>query len=187
MRLSIGNNRLLGYACCGMKDYNDIDEFEINRQFKFLPLNKLNILKINKKDSYTYEKQIRIKILLPVKEVGHLELFTPWQVLGVFLFKNPLNSKQNCHYHLYPELVLNSTETNGNEPVAIVCSDCANSINKQRILDNSISIADSVEFPLGKRMGLTDISIRELHIMSYVRYYYSMIKIESNSRHLREH
>ena len=91
----------------------------------------------------------------------------PWQVLGVFSFKNPCNSKQNCYYHLHPKLVLNPPETNGNEPVAIVCSDCANSINKQRIPDNSI--ADGVEFPLGKRIGLTDLSIQDLHIISHVR------------------
>ena len=52
--------RLIGCACCWREDYNDIGEFEINRQFKFLPLNKLNILKLNEKDSCTHEKQIRI-------------------------------------------------------------------------------------------------------------------------------
>ena len=71
---------------------------------------------------------------------------------------------------MHPKLELNPPETNGNEPVAIVCSDCAHSINKQRIPDNSI--ADGVEFALGKRIGLTDLSIRELHSMSHVRYDY---------------
>jgi len=168
-----------------MKDYNDTDECERNRQFKFLPLNKLNILKLNEKHSYTYEQPIRIKILLPVNAEGDLELFTLCQVLVVSSFKNPLNSKQTRHYHLHPELVLNPPDTNGNEPVAFVCSDCINNINKQKNPNNSI--ADGVEFPLGKIIGLTDLSIRELHIISYVRYYYNIIKIESNSRHLREH
>ena len=42
-------------------------------------------------------------------------------------------------------------------------------------------------FGIGNRIGLENPSIQELHILSYIRYYYSILKIESNSRHLHEH
>ena len=86
---------------------------------------------------------------------------------------------------MHPELVLTPTEIYGNEPVAVLCPDCADSIKKKKIPNNAI--ANGVDFGLGSRIGLTDPSVRELNIIAYVRYYYNIIKIESNSRRLREH
>jgi len=169
-----------------MKDYDDIDESEIKREYTFLPLNNLDLLKLTNKDANAHKKQINMKPLyLPIDDEGHLKAFVPWKVKSVYLFSDPLDVERECFYYLHPELVLTPPEINGSESVAVICSDCMDSIKKLKIPNNSI--ADGVDFGLGRRIGLTDLSVRELNIIAYVRYYYNIIKIESNSRRLREH
>ena len=129
--------RLLGCACCGMKDYNDTDESEIKREYKYLPLSKLDILELNNDDTRTYVNQITMKPLyLPVNEEGHLEALSSWKVKSVSSFKDLLDSEGDCFfYHLHPELVLTPPEIYGSEPVAVLCPDCADSIkNKFQIM-----------------------------------------------------
>ena len=86
--------RLLGCASCGMKDYDNIDESEIKREYTFLPLNKLDLLKLTNKDANAHKKQINMKPLyLPIDDEGHLKAFVPWKVKSVYLFSDPLDAE----------------------------------------------------------------------------------------------
>ena len=173
---------LLCCASCGMKDYDDIDEFEIKRNFVFLPLKELGLLKLNPVDYNIRKNQMaQDPLFLPINDDGDLEAFYPWKVRSIY----PLSSEDSCYYHLHPEFVRCDSEIIGGQPGAFLCPDCADCIKKGNIPANSIT--DAVDFGLGSRIGLTNPSVRELHIIAYVRYYYNIIKIESNSRRLREH
>ena len=77
---------------------------------------------------------------------------------------------------------------NGSEnniPIAVICVTCAQSFRHNRIQKNST--ANKVDFGIGSKIGLEYPSIQELHIISYVQYYYNIIKIKSKGRCLCEH
>ena len=72
---------LLCCASCGMKDYDDIDEFEIKRNFVFLPLKELGLLKLNPVDYNIRKNQMaQDPLFLPINDDGDLEAFYPWKV-----------------------------------------------------------------------------------------------------------
>ena len=170
---------LIGCACCGTRDYDEWDFNGSGYETKFTLHNvtpDLDILKMNQDESSQYEKQLQIKLLLPVNDNGTLRTFIPWKVRSVF-------SWRGNHYHLHPELVTN--DTNCTSPKAYLCTECWESVKKQCVPQNSI--ASHVDFGLFTRIGLEPLSLREMHIISQVRHYYNIIKVESNTRVLQEH
>ena len=69
-----------------MKDYDDIDEFEIKRNFVFLPLKELGLLKLNPVDYNIRKNQMaQDPLFLPINDDGDLEAFYPWKVKSIHL------------------------------------------------------------------------------------------------------
>ena len=64
-----------------------------------------------------------------------------------FTLKDPSKSNEKFHYHLHPELILNSID----EPVAVISTNFAESITHKKIPKNSI--ASKVDFGIGSRIG----------------------------------
>jgi hypothetical protein len=179
--------RLFGCSCCGMKDYHDVGEYnQQENKFQFVPLSSLEILKLSEEEALMHNAHLNTKINIPFNEDGDFKVVNPWIVKSVYAFECPGDSPTVTYYHLHPELVLKPTtvETKTN-PIAMICSDCAKAISCGKIPVNSI--ANGVDFGLGSRIGLEDPTARELHIVARIRYYYNIIKIESNTRRLREH
>ncbi len=52
-----------------------------------------------------------------------------------FTLKDPSKSNEKCHNHLHPKLILNSTD----EPDAVICTNCAETITHKKIPKNSIA------------------------------------------------
>lgn len=72
-----------------------------------------------------------------------------------------------------------------NNPTAVLCPDCALKVNNGCVPANSI--ADGVDFGVARGIGLVTLTARELYIIAKVRHYINMVKVESNSRTLKEH
>jgi len=115
-------------------------------------------------------------------------IFFPWKAQSVF----PSKIISSCnHYHLHPELVYTSekwwqTYDNAHHtPIVIICDDCCKTIQENKIPNKSI--AAGVDFGSHDRVGLVSISLQEIHIISFVRHYYNIIKLETNTRRLRDH
>ena len=176
--------RLYGCACCGVKDYHDITLFDKSQNFQLLQLNELNLLKLTKEDVVTYHDQLRVELQLPVNEEGTLDTFYPWKLRSIYEHHNEEHDETE-YFHLHPELIVPANKSLGTSPFAILCSECANSIKNGEVPINSV--AGGVDFGYSSRFHLETLSVRELHIIAFVRYYYNIIKIKSNTRHVKEH
>ncbi len=66
----------------------------------------------------------------------------------MFTLKDPAKSNEKSHYHLHPKLILNSID----EPVAVICTNCAEIITHKKIPKNSN--ASKVDFGICSRVGL---------------------------------
>ena len=105
------------------------------KKIDYFPVNRLDILILTKEDSQDYKENLKIELLLPVNDEGHCKKFVPWKTKSVFTLNDPSKSNEKCHYHLHPKLILNSTD----EPVAVICTNCAESITHNKIPKNSIA------------------------------------------------
>ena len=108
---------------------------------------------IDKNYSWDYEEKMKIEWLLPVNDEGNCKMFVPWKTKSVFTLKDPAKSNEKSHYHLHPKLILNSID----EPVAVICTNCAESTTHKKIPKNSI--ASNVDFDIGSRIGLKTPSV----------------------------
>ena len=72
---------------------------------------------------------------------------------SAFTVNDSSKSNEKCHYHLHSKLILNSTD----EPDAVICTNCAESITHKKIPKNSI--ASKVVFGIGSRIGLKTPSV----------------------------
>ena len=173
--------RLFGCAACGMKEYDNVESLESAKKgFERIPLSQLEkSLKMKPEAAKEYNERMKQNPVQLINEDGNVRSeVNPWRVLSVYTHKN-------VHYHMHPELVLDPSDTNSIEPIAIVCANCATSVHKGEIPKHSI--ASNVDFGLANRIELEDLTERELQMLALVRHYYNIYKIESNSRRLREH
>lgn len=86
--------------------------------------------------------------------------------------------EEPIYYHLHPEFVDEIIEDNKKRYTTMICLECKKSID-----DNEIprrSIAAGVDFGDVNRIGLEPLTDRERQIISKVRHYLLVIKIESN-------
>jgi len=84
-------------------------------------------------------------------------------------------------YHLHPEFVEVYEMDNGKRGIrAKICSSCHDSIKGGKIPE--LSLANGVDFGDYRRIGLTPLTLRERHIISKVRHYINVVKIESNKK-----
>ena len=91
--------------------------------------------------------------MLPVNDEGHCKKSVHWKTKWVFTLKDQTKSNEKSHYHLHLELILNKMD----EPVAVICINCEESITHKKILKNSI--ASNVDFGIGSRIGLETPSV----------------------------
>ena len=90
--------------------------------------------------------------MLPVNDEGHCKsVYLVRQ--KCFYIKRSRKSNEKCHYHLHPGLILNSID----EPVAVICTNCVESIAHEKIPKNSI--ASKEDFGIGSRIGLETPSV----------------------------
>ena len=176
--------KLLGCAVCGMKEYDNTGEEDKRRQFKLISLSdeKLDIFKLDKEAIEKYKKQTKMTLDLPDNDEGHLKEFRPWLVRSIYCYINPDSPNEKTYYYFHPELIMNKSS---NPPTAVLCPDCALRVNNGCVPANSI--ADGVDFGVPSRIGLVTLTARELYIIAKVRHYINMVKVESNSRTLKEH
>ena len=97
-----------------------------------------------------------------------------WKVKSVYI--STTNDKQTF-YHLHPEFV--NINNDGVEETTL-CNPCFKNINKKGI--PPLSIANGVAFGSYNRINLTKPNVFEKTILSKVRLYYKIIKIQSNSK-----
>ena len=175
---------LLGCAACGRKEYHDIGEEDNRHKFEFMGLsnNKLCIFKLDEEATKKYEDQMKVKLDLPVNNNGRLKQFQPWLTRSIYCYINPDSPDQKTYYYFHLEMII---EKNNVPITAVLCPDCASQVNNGHIPTNSI--ADGVDSGVPDRIGLVPLTARELYIIAKVRHYINMIKVESNSRTLKEH
>jgi hypothetical protein len=145
-----------------MKDYNGLEDSDTNKQFKRMALSELGILALDEQEEKDHKKHIDRPVNVPVNDEGDWEKVYPWRAKSICSDNiDPSDFNKPCKlYYLHPELVISPNDVaNYSEPMAIICSDCLSSINKKEIPHNSI--ADKIDFGLGRRVGLTELSIRE--------------------------
>ena len=179
---------LLACACCGMREFDGIDNPE--RTFESISINMLSKLHLDKDQEAQYKHRLKIKLELPIDEEGHTRIFYPWKIQSVY---SPVTDENDdtvhdddYYFHLHPELVHKRIDDDQRVYTeATICNECQASLDQDEKPRNSI--ASGVDFGSSARIGLEKLSSREQQIISYVRHYYNIIKIESNTRTLKEH
>ena len=84
-------------------------------------------------------------------------------------------------YHLHPEFVEEYKMDNGKYGIrAKICRTCHDSIKDGKIPE--LSLANGVDFGDYRRIGLTPLTLRERHIISKVRHFINIIKIEGSNK-----
>jgi len=101
---------------------------------------------------------------------------------------DPITGRKRCtqnhgkrakYFHLHPEFVETYTKNNKKISIkAMICNECRESIGNKLI--PGLSIASGVDLGDYRRVGLTPLTFRERHIISKVRHYINVIKIETN-------
>ena len=76
--------KLLGCACCGMREYKSKSDPTAKTKFDYFHVNRLDILKLTKEDSQDYKEKLKIELLLPVNDEGHCKKFVPWKTKKCF-------------------------------------------------------------------------------------------------------
>ena len=174
--------RLIACACCGIREFENIDNPE--RTFEYVPLSKLAYLRLNKHEEEEFKKQRAIKCILPINDNGDKDIFYPWHARSIYPQRDIDNDEY--YYYLHPELVDHKVDKNGTDAqYAEICSECLRSINICETPHNSIK--SGVDFGSSARINLETPSLREQHILAFVRHYSNIIKIESNTRRLKDH
>jgi len=85
--------RLLACACCGMQEFDGIDNPE--RTFKSISINMLGKLHLDKEQEAQYKRRLKIEVKLPIDEEGHTRIFYPWEVQSVY---SPIRKKMMIRY-----------------------------------------------------------------------------------------
>eukprot|EP00956_Cyclotella_meneghiniana_P040599 scaffold200288_cov40-Cyclotella_meneghiniana.AAC.1 len=113
---------LLGCAACGRKEYHDIGEENKIRKFEFMTLTneKLNIFKLDEEATTKYEKQMEVKLDLPVNDNGCSKKIRPWLTRSIYCYINPDSPDQKTYYYFHPEMTIEKN----NDPTAVLCADC---------------------------------------------------------------
>jgi len=188
---------------CYSSEYQD---FDLGTDLDLLKMKDEN----RKKHDSRIEQGVGDPLILPVNKAGKTKVFETWKAYSVWpqdrdwvietqqaynkeeseydenLFEpNPLfGGKRLKCYHLHPEFVDEYKKDNGKVGFkAKICSGCSTSISSDTIPTRSI--ASGVDFGDYQRIGLEPLTLRERHIISKVRHYLNVIKIESNAGSLQ--
>jgi hypothetical protein len=151
-------------------------------------LSQLDALKLSYDEHRRYHDLVfKGSIVVPTgkKDRDGVQLTTeiePWRAFSVW----PVHCRadydvEEPRYHLHPEFV----DGEGKAAKATLCPNCNDAIKAGEIPE--YSIASGVDFGDCRRLGLEPLTMRERQIISKVRHYHNIIKIESNTGKLREH
>ena len=149
----------------------------------------------------------RFNASLPCDSTGKERVFKIWKLFGIY----PQREDTDDYYHLHPEFVeevdvkdkekdredkidedsdntSNATDSYNEQAPAyevMICDHCRSHIKSGKV--PPYSLAKGVDFGDADRIGLEPLSVFESHIISPVRTYIKVVKIETNSGRRREH
>ena len=183
-------------ACCG---YRKMDT-DPNLRYRLVKLEDLGILELTKEETEEHRARISEPIYnptLPCDDIGGTKLFQLWKLYGIY----PQVPNAEEYYHLHPEFVKNIScqdeedkegdRDDGDDGdgdscmAAMLCDQCHGSIKGGKL--PAYSLANGVDHGVAHRIGLEPLSVIELHIISLVRTYIQIIKIETNTGRQRDH
>ena len=144
-----------------------------------------------------YHRQLmeREPLSIPYNDNGDTKKVELWRLRSVWPAKKPeeLNEEKDklpdymfdnegnpVYYNLHPEFVQEKVSAESVKSYsATICSNCKSSLNNKRTPWRSI--VSGVDFGDARRLGLEPLTERERQIISKVRHYLYVIKIESNT------
>ena len=186
---------ILGCACCGYRVK------DCNNSYTKVPLSELQILRLNEVETEEHLQRIKdYNVDLPSNNAGQLKTYNLWKAWSIWPQKCPdvENDESIDYYFLHPELVESlhddCNKSNSNREncqlvqdrhCAWLCPSCHKDIQKGDIPSNSIRAG--IDYGSYHRIGLEPLTLIERHIISRVRHYSQVVKIESNSGRQREH
>ena len=183
-----GSSRDAPIYSCASCGFRAIDLLDPKRHsYELVSLADMECLKLNENQTRDHLSRIQdLTVNMPSDKNGHMKKFYLWRAWSIWPHQEKLMKKQKYFYHLHPELVeLHHDKTNGALYKARICHSCCSNIKKNKI--PPLSIASGVDFGSYMRAGLVQPSLMERHIISKVRHFSQVVKIESNSTRQREH
>jgi len=175
-------------ACCGFRAPDVLDIGTVSYSYKPVEdLKEVLLLRDNDLHDHLYRmSDDTYTMTLPIDEEGNTDVFPVWKAWSIW--GHPENKEE--YYHLHPEFVEEYQDKDKGGKVsyrAMVCDTCWKYIMKGK--KPPLSIASGVDFGHFRRIhpNLEPLSLFERHIVSKVRSYAQVIKIESNTNRRREH
>ena len=193
-------------AACGFRRM-DVDDGVYHN----VSISELDCLKLSDEQRQVHvERMMADPLWLPMNKQGHVKKFESWRAFSVWPAKKEAELMQDRaelagdlfeeedgdfvqrlrpkYYHLHPEFVEEITLESGKRSYNTkLCSSCYSCVEENNKAGNDEihlpknSIACGVDFGNYHRVGLEPLTLRERQIISKVRHYYNVIKIESNT------
>ena len=184
---------LLTCGCCGIREFMRGNEKSHSRErggirYKMKSVRTLTLLKYSEKDHNILNEKInRGTVMIPIDDTGTLKAIIPEHAISYFYDKGT-----DTTYHLHREFV---TYDKSGIPHVTLCLDCSNSIFPKESSQTSknipkkpnLSIAAGIDFGDYNRLGLTEPNKFELCILSKVRRFITIVKIQDNMGQRRDY
>ena len=146
-----------------------------NWQFQKVNVLQLKSFALLSDDTKTvYKENIQKYLYLPIDNEESMSKFYPYQAQSVY--KSKLSN--DTYYHLHPELV--QLNDNKSEKYTYLCPTCKGFISKKT--PSPLSIANGVDFGNYNRIGLVKPNPMEITILSHLRMFHSIFKIQNNQK-----
>ena len=181
---------ILGCACCGYRSSDD--------GYTKQSLSDLHCLKLDDNEVQQHLHRIEnYNVELPVDDTGSTKLFHLWKAWSIWPQRNLKETDSSASYYfLHPEFVelirddqtkcVNSRCSSEEDThCAWLCASCWKDVEKGEIPASSLKAG--IDYGSYHRVGLEPLTLFERHIISRVRHYAQVVKIESNSGRQREH
>ena len=167
-------------ASCG---YRSIDASNSTKKsFVRMRLSELSYLQLDDESKAANLRRMETMDLeLPTNNNGgDMKTFELWKSWNIWP-QQKLNNDEH-YYFLHPELVepdITKDKLLQVHHSAWLCGTCSTNVKKEK--DPPLSLKAGTDFGSFERVGLTPLSLMERHIVSKVRHYSQVVKIESNS------
>jgi len=155
------------------------------------------------------ERMAKPPLCLPINAEGGEGIFETWRAYSRWPAKKPdeltndttlpdwmfcrnsnneTNRNKPKYFHLHPEFVQEFTDDDGRKDFEVrLCGKCREFEPSEKNKAPMRSIAKGVDFGSPSRVGLVPLTSRERQIISPVRHYQIVVKIESNTGRRKEH
>ena len=202
---------LLTCASCGFRSQSthSMDE-DVKSLFKDKDVKSLCWAELDDdKRSEHLAKMGKPSLRLPINDKGDKDDFEPWKAYSRWPAEKPdelakdstlpdwmfcendngkLDRNKPKYFHLHPEFVQEFTDDDDRKDFkAKLCLKCCDFEPSKKSKAPIRSIARGVDFGSPVRVGLVRLTPRERQMISKVRHYNSVTKIESNTGRQREH